>query len=254
MSEPRRPSVEVQAVILAGGLGTRLRSVVADRPKVLAPVLGRPFLSCLFDQLQEAGIRRVVLCIGYRAELISRCYGATYRDMALRYSVEATPLGTGGALRHAMPLLDGGPLLVMNGDSYLEADLSAFIRQHAEQEARLSLLLAQVPDVGRYGCVTTDASGAVTGFVEKGAAIGSGWINGGIYLLDRDVVAAIPAGREVSLEREIFPTQIGNRFFGHRLGGRFIDIGTPESYQAAEGFFGRRTIHPSPFCGVEVRP
>lgn len=254
MSEPSPSSAEIQAIILAGGLGTRLRSVVADRPKVLAPVLGRPFLSYLLDQLQEAGIRRVVLCTGYRSEQISATYGTDFGGMTLDYSVEQVPLGTGGALRHALPLLDGGPLLVMNGDSYLEADLSAFVAHHEKDGARLSLLLAPVEDVGRFGCVETDASGAVTGFVEKGAAVGSGWVNAGIYLLARDVVATIPAGREVSLEREIFPNQIGNSFFAYSLGGRFIDIGIPESYRAAEAFLGRRIRHRIPFSGTEARP
>ena len=135
---------ETTAVILAGGLGTRLREVVADRPKVLAEVNGRPFLACLLDRLVDAGILKVVLCTGYMAELVRETCGNSYRGTELLYSREESPLGTGGALRLALPLIDSDPVLVMNGDSFCDADLVLFARQHLSAAAQASLILVQV--------------------------------------------------------------------------------------------------------------
>ena len=228
---------DTSVAILAGGFGTRLRSVVSDRPKVLAPVLGRPFLSYILDRLLDAGIREVVLCTGYKAEMLREYYGDSYHQIILRHSPEPSPLGTGGALRHALPLFKGRRILVLNGDSFLDADICAFSESHDKHMACISLVLAHVPDVGRYGLVSVNETGLVTGFVEKGNASGPGWINGGIYMLERKVVADIPAGREVSLEREVFPALLGSGFYAFPLGRRFIDIGLPESFAEATGFF-----------------
>ena len=230
------PLVSVTATILAGGIGSRLRPVVADRPKVLATVRGRPFLAYLLDQLATAGIRQVVLCTGYLGEQVQAAFGAAYHGLHLVYSQEATPLSTAGALRLALPLLQSDPILAMNGDSICEVDLTAFWAWHSAQRAEASLVLARVGDAGRYGKVRIDASGAVILFEEKGGQSGAGWINAGIYLLKRTSLSAIPAGREVSLERELFPRWIGRGLFGYRSEGRFLDIGTPEAYATAEEF------------------
>jgi D-glycero-alpha-D-manno-heptose 1-phosphate guanylyltransferase len=223
----------VTAVILAGGLGTRLREVVADRPKVLAEVNGRPFLACLLDRLADGGIGRVVLCTGYMAEMISDAFGNGYRGMDLLYSREEEPLGTGGALRLALPQITSDPVLVMNGDSFCDADLGLFARQHHESGARASLVLAKVADVARYGVVDSDPSGAISSFQEKGSRTGAGMINAGIYLLASSVIAAIPEQQMISLEREVFPPLIGHGLYGFLHKSRFIDIGIPSDYQAA---------------------
>ena len=227
----------IQAVILAGGLGTRLRSVVADRPKCLAGINGRPFPAYQLDKLVAAGIGRAVICTGFLSDQVKEEFGPSYRNLALSYSQELKPLGTAGALRNALPLLDRGPLLVMNGDSYLTADLAGFFENHVTKGAIVSLLLTEVADAGRYGRVETDHQGNVLRFVEKGMENGPGWINAGIYLMAYSVIAAIPDGREVSLEREVLPALIGNGFFARRNPGRFIDIGTPQSYEEATIFF-----------------
>ncbi len=228
---------DVTAAILAGGLGTRLRSAVADRPKVLADVGGRPFLCNLLDQLAAAGLGRVTLCTGYLGEQLQTAFGDTYKGLKLNYSQETTPLGTGGCLRLALPLFRSEAVLVMNGDSYCGADLGAFGNWHGERGAKASLVLARVEDTGRFGRVELSADEAVRGFTEKGSRRGPGWINAGIYLMNTSLIQQIPAGRAVSLEREIFPAWIGDGLFGYRSPGRFIDIGTPESYQEAERFF-----------------
>ena len=225
------------AVILAGGLGTRLRSVVADRPKVMAEIHGRPFLAYLFDQLVAAGLSHVVVCTGYLGTQVNSCFGDSYGPLRISYSQELSPLGTGGALRLALPLLESNPVLVLNGDSFCDADLMGFSSWHLERRATASLVLTEMSNTERFGRVRVDAAGAVTGFAEKSNASGPGWINAGIYLLDRQLLEMIPADGPVSLEREIFPGWIGRGLCGYESAGRFLDIGTPESLAAAAEFF-----------------
>lgn len=225
------------AVILAGGLGTRLQSVVADRPKVLAEIRGRPFLAYLLDQLAAFDLRRIVLCTGYLGEQVQAAFGDTYRCLRLLYSQELSPLGTAGALRLALPLFESNPVLVMNGDSFCETDLRTFWSRHNRRDADGTLLLAEVRDTKRYGRVDIDNDGRVLHFNEKGGRGGPGWINAGIYLLNHCLLLTIPAGVRASLEREMFPAWIGQGLHGYRSEGRFLDIGTPEAYAMAEQFF-----------------
>ena len=172
----------ITVAILAGGLGTRLREAVADKPKVLAEVNGRPFLTYLLDRIADAGACRVVLCTGYLAKLVTSTLGDRYRNIELLYSEESVPLGTGGALRLALPLFNSDPVLVMNGDSFCDADLLLFEEQHRNSGAKASLVLAKVADVNRYGSVVLAPDNAITHFAEKGNRQGEGLINAGIYL------------------------------------------------------------------------
>jgi D-glycero-alpha-D-manno-heptose 1-phosphate guanylyltransferase len=224
-------------IILVGGLGTRLRAMVADRPKVLAEVHGRPFLAYLLDQVAAAGVQDVVLCTGYLGAQIQSCFGGSYKGMRLAYSQEPSPLGTAGALRLTMPLLRSDPVLVMNGDSYCKVDFQPFVTWHFERRANATLLLTEVPDTRRYGRVEVDADGQIRRFEEKGGQGRSGWINAGIYVLSQQVLLTIPEHQAVSLERDIFPAQIGRGLYGYQRAGEFLDIGTPESYAEAERFF-----------------
>lgn len=228
---------DVTAVILAGGLGTRLRSMVRDRPKVLAEVRGRPFLAYLLDQLCDAGVRRAVLCTGYKTAQIETTFGNRYRELEITYSREDLPHGTAGALRLALPQLETQTLLVMNGDSYCGADLVAFRNWHAAGGFDGSMCLVNVQDAGRYGRVWAGHDHRILRFDEKRPDAGPGWINAGLYVLNRSLLADIPAGRAVSLEREILPFWILRPFGGYRSEARFLDIGTPESYAEAERFF-----------------
>src|SRR3954470_14940100 len=159
--------MNLTAVVLAGGMGTRLRSVVADRPKVLAPVAGRPFLMYLLDQIADAGIERVVLSTGHLAEQFAEVIGNCYRNIQIAYAHENLPLGTGGAIRFACGFTNADQLLVMNGDSYCAADLSSYIDWHVDGGNEVSLMLAKVSDTSRYGTVETDAAGRITAFIEK---------------------------------------------------------------------------------------
>lgn len=225
------------AAILAGGLGTRLRPVVYDRPKVLAPLHGRPYIAYLLDQLADAGLRTAVLCTGDRGEQVRAALGRQHGPLQLSYSQEQTPLGTAGALRLALQDLPHSTWLVLNGDSYCEVDLPSFFAEHCERRALASIVLAHVADTRRYGRVQLADDGSAARFEEKAASSGPGWINAGIYLLHRTLLEGIPTEQAVSIEREMFPAWIGNGLFGHRCSGRFLDIGTPESYAAAESFF-----------------
>lgn len=227
----------VTAVILAGGLGTRLKSVVVDRPKALAKIGDRPFLTYLLEKLAATGIKNVVLSIGYLGEQIKTTFGDSYKNLNLFYSQETSPLGTGGALRLALPLVQSDSILVMNGDSFCDASLSEFFSDYCHRNAEVSLLLTQVSDTSRYGRVKLDTNGKLNSFAEKANSNGSGWINAGIYLIKRQKVAEIPENSFVSLEKEMFPAWIESGIYGYQASGRFIDIGTPESYAQAEIFF-----------------
>lgn len=227
---------DITAAILAGGLGTRLRKAVSDRPKVLAEVRGKPFLTYLLDMLASFGISRVVLCTGYLGERVKEVFGDRYSGIRLVYSRESEPLGTAGALRYALPHFDSDMILALNGDSYCHADLSAFGKFHLKHGAEASLLLIEKPDPGRYGSVLLDEGGRILQFREKHARAGTCWISAGIYLINRKMLYTIPEGMPVSIERDTFPSWIGGEFFGYKGRGDFIDIGTPESLIAAGHF------------------
>jgi NDP-sugar pyrophosphorylase family protein len=227
----------VPVAILAGGLGARLRPAVGERPKVLAEVGGRPFLAHLLDQVAEAGFREVVLCTGWRAQEVEQTLGSVHGPLRLRYSPEPQPLGTAGALRHALPLLAGETVLAMNGDSYCGADLAAAWEWHRARCSQATLLLVEVADASRYGRVEVDEDGAICRFVEKQADPAPGWINAGIYWLARARIESIAAQAPLSLEHDVFPAWIGRGLAGLRTRARFIDIGTPRSYADASSFF-----------------
>ncbi len=228
------------AAVLAGGLGTRLRPVLADCPKILAPVKGKPFLAYLLEHLAGQGLRDVVLCVGYRSEQVEAVFGRSYAGLRVAYSCEHAPLGTAGAVRLALPMLKSEPVLVINGDSFCRPDLASFFRRHEARRAAATLLLTRVPDTRRYGRVQLDDDGLIRAFAEKGEHDGPGWINAGVYLLSRQLLAEIPEQTAVSLEREIFPGWLGRGLYGCASESPFLDIGTPASYAVAEEFFSAR--------------
>jgi D-glycero-alpha-D-manno-heptose 1-phosphate guanylyltransferase len=223
----------MEAIVLAGGFGTRLRSVVDDVPKPMAPVGGRPFLAFVLDQLADAGFETAILAVGYRHEAISSHFGDRYRGLALRYSVEDEPLGTGGAIRLACSQSMAGDVLVLNGDTYVELDHRAMLDAHAGQGAELTMAICEVPDVARYG--TLELSGtSVLGFREKGLP-GAGWINAGAYVVGPALVARFPSQRAFSFEQELLVPQVRSiRPLAFPTTGLFIDIGIPEDYARAQ--------------------
>ena len=224
-------------IILAGGVGSRLQGVVADRPKCLAEINGRPFLAYLLDQLERAGVRDVILSTGHMAEKVEAAFGARHGSIALRYSREEKPLGTGGGVKQALGLCRHDHMLVLNGDSYFDFDWRDFLGWFDPAKMQVGMVLAWMEDSRRFGQVTMGDEGRVLGFREKNEAAKSGWINAGICIIRRDALARFEAGEAFSLERDFFPAQAGQEFFSHGYRGRFIDIGTPESYRAAAEFF-----------------
>ncbi len=224
------------AMVLAGGLGTRLRPVLTDRPKALAPVAGEPFLARVLDQLARAGCTKAVLCTGHLGEQIEREFGRDHDGMPLVYSREGIPLGTAGALRHALPLVEDDAVLVVNGDSYVDADLAAFASWARGRGSAPSLLAVDVADAARFGALVLGPDGAVEAFREK-AGSGPAAVNAGVYWLPRAVLEAGPLVAPSSLERDILPRAVGNGLAAFRCDDPFLDIGTPESLARCEEFF-----------------
>ena len=229
----------VTTVILAGGLGTRLRSTVPHRQKVMAEIGGRPFLTFLLDQLISAGAFDVVLCTGHRADEVYEELGEAYKSLKLRYSRESEPLGTAGALRLALPKIKSQTVMIMNGDSYIDTDIKAFLEWYSKINPAIALIMTKILNTSRYGILVPDDNGCILRFEEKGESELSGWINAGIYLLDKCLLEGIPAGTPRSLERDIFPDFIGKGLYGYRCEGDFLDIGTPESFALAEAFLSK---------------
>lgn len=227
----------ITAVVLAGGLGTRLQTAVHDRPKILAEISGRPYITYLFDQLIETGILDVLLCTGYMAEQVFEALGDSYRSLTIRYSRENSPLGTGGALRNALPLISSDPVIVMNGDSFINTDLGGYVKWFFQKDRNVSILLTYVANSSRYGTVILSDDGHLIRFDEKCAGINPGWINAGVYILKKKQISKIPEKTYYSLEKEFFPKLIGDKIYGFPCKGSFIDIGTPKSYKQAESFF-----------------
>jgi mannose-1-phosphate guanylyltransferase len=222
----------VQALVLAGGEGTRLRPLTHTVPKPVMPLAGRPFLTFMLDWLREHGVDDVLLSCGFLAHAVEDVLGEEYNGVRLRYVHEDEPLGTAGPVRLAA---DEGLLqdrvFILNGDVLTDMDLTAQLAFHEEEGAKATLALIAVEDTSSYGVVPTDEDGAVLEFLEKSPGPApTNRINAGAYVIERDVVERIPAGRAVSFEREVFPGLVGEGLYGFHSEGYWIDIGTPERY------------------------
>ncbi len=237
-------STDLSAIILAGGLGTRLRKIVNDRPKVLAEVAGRPFLAYLLDYLRGEGIGRVVLCTGYLADQIHQVFGQEYEGVELIYSREAEPLGTGGALRLASRCISAFPVLVCNGDSFADVPLEGLWDFHEAHGAEATIGVMKCDDPRRFGLVNFNDFGEVQNFSEKKTTAQTGWVNAGMYVVGKELVDSIPENGKVSLENDIFPSWVGRGLFAYPQLGSFFDIGTPESLDCADNFFHQRQKAP----------
>jgi mannose-1-phosphate guanylyltransferase len=226
----------VQALLLAGGEGTRLRPLTHTTPKPVMPLAGRPFLSFMLDWAHLHGVDEVILSCGFMSDEVKLVLGDIYDGMRLRYVVEEEPLGTAGPVRLAYDegLLEER-LLVVNGDVLTDIDLTAELQHHERTGARATLALYAVEDTSSYGVVPTAEDGAVEAFIEKGGGDApTNRINAGAYVIERDLVeSSIPAGRAVSFEREVFPSLVGEGLYGFDAAGYWIDIGTPERYLEA---------------------
>lgn len=231
------------AVILVGGKGTRLQSVVSGRPKPMAEVAGRPFVEWLVLMLRAQGVQRIVFCLGYLGEVVETHFGNGRRwNIQIAYSRETVLLGTAGAVRQALEQVHSDRFVTLNGDSYCGMDLARLERAHLDRAARATLWLTHVNDCGRYGSVEIDTDGLVQSFREKSTRNYPGFISAGVYLLEREVVEAIPPGHIVSIETEIFPSMIGRGLYSVIGDSAFLDIGTPEAYATASQFFATNVL------------
>ena len=226
----------MQAILLCGGMGTRLRSVVSDRPKPMADICGKPFLQYLLEMLRDKGITEVIFALGYMGEMIEEYFqdGSAF-GLKITYSYEEEPLGTGGAIRNALPKILEEEVLVLNADTYFPMDYQGLLRFHQENDGDFSLATRVVPDISRYGAVRRDAAGRILAWNEKlgdGGQPLAGEINGGIYVMKKSLIAEIPEGKQ-SLEQDCIPKWLseGKRIFGLPFEGYFMDIGIPKDYQ-----------------------
>ena len=222
----------MEAIVLAGGFGTRLREVVPDLPKPMAPIAGRPFLEILLSALARKGFTRIVLSLGFMAEKVITHFGANYAGMELVYEVERQPLGTGGAIRAAMLRCSAGHVFVFNGDTYLDLEVGDLENLwHANQHP--VIVVREVPDTARFGRVEVQG-GRVSAFREKGMT-GKGLINAGCYVLPQGALDAFPIGQNFSLETEYLAKELQRiHFDGFVTQGHFIDIGVPEDFARAQ--------------------
>jgi len=226
----------MQALILAGGQGTRLRPLTSTVPKPVVPLVDRPFISYMIEWLRGHGVDDIILACGFMADGVRSVLGdGSALGVRLRYIEEPTPLGTGGALKYAEEQLDER-FFMLNGDVLTDMDLTAQLRQHEETGARATLALIAVDDPSAYGLVRLEEGLAVREFVEKPSPeeAGAYLINAGAYILQRDVLDGMaPAGTKISIEREVFPTLVRNGLYGYEASGYWMDIGTPERYLQA---------------------
>lgn len=226
------------AIVLAGGLGTRLRGAVPDVPKPMAPIAGRPFLEYQFDYWIQQGVRRFILSVGYQATVIIDHFGNTYRGTSISYAFEQAPLGTGGGLLLAVEQLgDGAPFLLLNGDTFFEVQLAELQRFHAAMRSEWTFSLFRANEAGRYMGMDVAANGRICALGSGKGLVGS-LVNGGVYFVEPAALQKVgfTAGSKVSLEEELMPAfqASGGAMFGTECVGRFIDIGIPADYFRAE--------------------
>lgn len=230
------------AIILAGGLGTRLQSVVKDAPKPMAPVNEKPFLYWLLHYCDRQGIKEVILSVGYKSEMIEKYFGNSFQSISLKYCHEKEPLGTGGAILEVLKYTSTSEVFVLNGDSFFNINLNNFYHQHQQHHSLLSLALKSMENFERYGVVKTDSSNGITAFEEK-KTTAKGDINGGVYIINRKIFTGKILPDKFSFEKDFlekFLTQ--ESMSGFVFNNFFIDIGIPEDYIRANNEFWKFSV------------
>jgi D-glycero-alpha-D-manno-heptose 1-phosphate guanylyltransferase len=228
----------MEAIVLAGGLGARLAGQLDGIPKAMAPVAGRPFLEILLLQLQRAGFTRAILSVGYLHEVIQKHFGAQFEGMSIDYAIESRPLGTGGAIRLALAQAREEAALVLNGDTFLQADYADMMRFHKEEGSAATIVVVHQPDIARYGGVIVEQN-RVVAFEEKGRTgpgrTGQGCINAGAYVFARDLEWPARLGEAFSIEKDFFAPEVARlRPAAYQVQGYFLDIGVPEDLDRAQ--------------------
>jgi D-glycero-alpha-D-manno-heptose 1-phosphate guanylyltransferase len=228
-----KESLRMEAIVLAGGLGTRLAARLKDVPKPMALVAGRPFLEILLLQLRRAGCTRVILSVGHLHTVIQKHFGHAFEGMRVDYAIEAAPLGTGGAIRMALRQAEEDSVLAMNGDTFRQTDYAAMMRFHSAEGAAATMAVMRQPDIARYGGVVVK-EGRVVAFVEKGRS-GPGWINAGVYVLSRNLDWPSTLGEKFSIETDFFAPEVARlRPAAYEMHGYFLDIGIPADLDRAQ--------------------
>ncbi len=222
------------AVILAGGLGTRLAPILSHLPKTLAPIQGVPFLQLLFDQLEKSAlISKVILALGHKAADVQSFLKTQTYSFTVELSIEPAPLGTGGALLYALPRTKGETLIILNGDSYFNLSLSDFLNFHLQKQADLTIACHQIEDISRYGSIDIDSDSRILNYREKSPISQRGWINAGLYLIEKSLLTPFDT-KPCSIEKDLFPQFLIKKVFAYCEEATFIDIGTPTSYNQAQ--------------------
>ncbi len=226
-----------EAIILAGGMGTRLRSVIADVPKPMASVANKPFLTYLLLQLSKTQVKKVKLSVGYKNEVIRQYFGNRFKHLELTYVVEKEPLWTGGGIRLAAEVCASDSVFVLNGDTYFDVDLKNMLNVHVTNQNGMTIALKEMVDVTRYGMVEQENK-RIVGFSEKSIKPRTGLINGGIYCIDRNTFLAATQPEKFSMEVDYMAKRVDEiAIMGFESTGYFIDIGIPEDYKKANTYF-----------------
>lgn len=224
-----------EAIILAGGKGTRLQSLLSDIPKCMAPINGMPFISLILSYLNQEGVSKVFISVGYNKEYIINNLNTDYSGMEIVFVPEEIPLGTGGAVKASLAFCSSPFPLVVNGDTFFRPDLKLLYQSHLSANSALTIVVKEMPDVSRYGSISIDENGRILSFIEKSDVASLGFINGGVYLMKNNVLESYPKA-SFSLENDFLKQNVTkNRFNAFVSEAPFIDIGIPEDYlKAAE--------------------
>ena len=227
------------AIILAGGMGTRLKTIISDLPKPMAPIMNVPFLTYQLNYLKHFGIKKVIFSVGYLSEKIIAHYNQSFENISIEYSIEKNPLGTGGGIRMAMSNLKEDLVLILNGDSFFDLNLEQFYNLHLEQKSDFSLALRYVNNSERYGNIEFNSSHQITSFIEKNQLNQSGYINAGVYILSKKLyLQNTKPNINFSIEKDFFEKQLNQLIIkGFEFKDYFIDIGIPEDYLKAQDDF-----------------
>jgi D-glycero-alpha-D-manno-heptose 1-phosphate guanylyltransferase len=226
-----------EIIILAGGFGTRLQSVVKDVPKPMAPIAGKPFLHWLLQYISKYNPPKIILCTGYKHEIIEEYFGNSFKGIPLAYSIEKEPLGTGGAIKKAISLTSTNQIIALNGDTFFQMDYTAFLEFHLNQKGEFSMALKPIKKPARYGTVILNGS-KIESFQEKNPELEHGFINTGVYIFNQSVAEKFPGMQKFSFESDFMEKQTKSILMtGYVCENYFIDIGIPEDFQKANNEF-----------------
>lgn len=230
----------MDALILCGGEGKRLRPILRNKPKAMVDINGRPFLDILIDYLQRYGIKRIILGVGYKRDMIKSYYSNRNNKVSIEFSQEHKPLGTGGAVRNSQHLIKSNPFLAMNGDSFCDINIPEFLSFHKTKNALATVALVKTKDTQGYGIIGMDSSHRICYFSEKSKIKKGGFVNTGIYIFNQKIFSYMSNRAAFSLEYDFFPHLIGKRFYGYVAHKKLIDIGTSDRLKTAERIFANK--------------